>query len=248
MWAATTTTVFFVTWEQWFVGSFDLPPINGANEGNVVVASVFLWTALMGQDWWGEPVIDGWSRAEAIVVAYASSAVLTMLGNVVNLINAVHSLNAGTHRYPTASLRQAATLHVALTRPLATLMLVCGGWAWAQRSPSGVLQSHPHMFFAALGLLVTKGTVSQMVSHLCDDSFRPCCKALAVAGALAAHALLGPELLGTSVDSEAVLVYKLLAVGAVALLHQTVMLTREISGLLGINVLIVPRHVREKTE
>ncbi len=43
---------FLCTLEEYFLDSLDLPCINGVNEGVLLVAGTFVFTAIVGQDFW----------------------------------------------------------------------------------------------------------------------------------------------------------------------------------------------------
>eukprot|EP01062_Namystynia_karyoxenos_P001724 TRINITY_DN10591_c0_g1_i1.p1 TRINITY_DN10591_c0_g1~~TRINITY_DN10591_c0_g1_i1.p1 ORF type:complete len:460 (+),score=122.85 TRINITY_DN10591_c0_g1_i1:99-1382(+) len=259
MWAATASGFFFNTWEEWFVGSLDLPIINGPNEGLLTIVIAFLWTAVVGQAWWHEkaPFMD-FKRYEVILTVYVSMGVLTVLGNIYKTLSAVHEIRVfkdgvrtsgsvvpGSPGKPgTAAQRQAATKMIALTRTIPFVAIIAAGAVWIQWSPSRVFDRHPRLVLLSLGLFCSKCCSGLMVAHLCDDPYRPFCKTLAAVTALAGHHAM-QYLLGRPSCSEDILVYELFALSAFSIGHMALSVTWEISRCLNINVCTVPKAIRE---
>eukprot|EP00756_Hemistasia_phaeocysticola_P007041 Hpha_TRINITY_DN14101_c0_g2::TRINITY_DN14101_c0_g2_i1::g.10583::m.10583/K00993/EPT1; ethanolaminephosphotransferase len=242
MWMMTTSAFFFNTWEEWFVGSLDLPLINGPNEGLIVVCIMFLWTAAMGPEWWNGPAVFDLDRREFALAAYSGMSICTVLGNVVKTLNAVYVIRTGS-KDSTAVQRQAATRGIALTRTIPFVVMVCTGLLWVLYSPTNVFARHPRVMLLSLGMLCSKCCAGLMVSHLCDEPYRPFCKTIAAVAALGCYEIITYSISGT-LGNEDSLVITLAALAVFCIAHAVVGLTKEISTILGINVLIVPGHVR----
>lgn len=48
------STFFMNTWEEYHLGEFILPVINGPNEGLLILCTMYVWTAIKGSAWWTE--------------------------------------------------------------------------------------------------------------------------------------------------------------------------------------------------
>eukprot|EP01006_Ploeotia_vitrea_P038287 TRINITY_DN66224_c8_g3_i2.p1 TRINITY_DN66224_c8_g3~~TRINITY_DN66224_c8_g3_i2.p1 ORF type:complete len:462 (+),score=36.17 TRINITY_DN66224_c8_g3_i2:82-1386(+) len=50
--ASPAVVFYFNTWEEYYIGSLVLPPINGATEGLLIAVGLYFWTAYVGVGWW----------------------------------------------------------------------------------------------------------------------------------------------------------------------------------------------------
>jgi hypothetical protein len=52
LWVLIAIPFFLCTLEEYFLDTLDLPCINGVDEGSLLVAATFIFTAVVGQDFW----------------------------------------------------------------------------------------------------------------------------------------------------------------------------------------------------
>mmetsp|Transcript_17226 Transcript_17226/g.15113 ORF Transcript_17226/g.15113 Transcript_17226/m.15113 type:complete len:233 (-) Transcript_17226:578-1276(-) len=75
---------FMATWEEYFVGSLDLPWFNGANEGLVGIILLYIFTAIVGCDFWLK-TIGGIQFNHIVVFGFSFIAIPTIISNIRNV-------------------------------------------------------------------------------------------------------------------------------------------------------------------
>lgn len=92
-------TLFASIWEQYTTGTLDLWYINGPVEGLLLTVAAFLWSAMVPQSWWQQPLGTlpafgpisrfrgvSFSTADVLFSFTAGMAALTMLMNVASVV------------------------------------------------------------------------------------------------------------------------------------------------------------------
>jgi ethanolaminephosphotransferase len=78
------TGFFLATWEEYYVGSLDLPLINGANEGVVAVIVLFIVSGIFGTQIWNTQV--GPLKAnEIVLLGFVAMFAITLISNLINV-------------------------------------------------------------------------------------------------------------------------------------------------------------------
>ena len=73
----------FATIEEYYVGTLYLPPCNAVSDGSVLVIGMFLFSGIIGNDFWVKEVVDGsWMNIEGIeelTIGQIVIAVMTLM-------------------------------------------------------------------------------------------------------------------------------------------------------------------------
>ena len=57
----------FATLEEYYVGTLYLPPCNAVSDGSLLVIGMFIFSGIIGNDFWVKEVVDGsWLNIEGI--------------------------------------------------------------------------------------------------------------------------------------------------------------------------------------
>ena len=82
LWIAGAVGFYMASWEEYYTGEFDLPPINGPNEGILLLATLQLVTACTGVGIWRrDSLMTGCENNTLLVVALVVASFLTTLVN-----------------------------------------------------------------------------------------------------------------------------------------------------------------------
>jgi len=101
-------TFFLATWEEFYIESLNLPIINGANEGIVIVIALYIATAIGGTQIWNTSF--GLLKAnEVIVIAFAAMSLITITSNIITVYR------KDNKRFSSAIFNLIAMLYIALT-------------------------------------------------------------------------------------------------------------------------------------
>ena len=198
LWFPPSAVFFAATWEEYYVGSLNLPLINGPNEGVILGAMFQLWTAFVGTHWWLE-MTWGVQRNTILICVLASMSVVTLVTNTYNVSVAVAEMKKGEKKF-TESQLAAGTRKIAATRAIPFFVMVAAAWLWAVYSPSDVVSRNPRLFLWVLGLVLCKQVMTMMVAHLCDDEYHPFGRTVAGTTALCVHMLLTNHYIGITAD------------------------------------------------
>eukprot|EP01061_Rhynchopus_euleeides_P000461 TRINITY_DN10322_c0_g2_i2.p1 TRINITY_DN10322_c0_g2~~TRINITY_DN10322_c0_g2_i2.p1 ORF type:complete len:434 (+),score=157.83 TRINITY_DN10322_c0_g2_i2:135-1436(+) len=239
LWVAPTGVFFAATWEEYYVGSLNLPVINGPNEGVLLGALFHLWTAYAGTRWWTDMTSLGVQRSTILNLVLATLGLITIVTNVFNVSQAVAEMKNGEGKF-TEGQFAAASRKIAVSRGIPFVIMVVFAGLWAQYSPSDVLGRNPRAFLWVLGLAMCKQVMTMMVAHLSDDEYHPFGRTIAGATALGIHMLLTYIYVGFDAASEDLFLLELGAVVFVSYVHMVFSLACEMSRLLDIPVLTVP--------
>eukprot|EP01060_Flectonema_neradi_P030603 TRINITY_DN448_c0_g1_i2.p1 TRINITY_DN448_c0_g1~~TRINITY_DN448_c0_g1_i2.p1 ORF type:complete len:423 (+),score=64.07 TRINITY_DN448_c0_g1_i2:249-1517(+) len=247
LWTAPAAVFFAATWEEYYVGSLDLPIINGPNEGVILGIFFQLLTAFYGNELWDQTVY-GYTCRSGLMMLLGVMSIPTMALNIWNVEMAVKHMKRDENqsKYTTSQL-EAGTSPVALSRVVPMIAMLGTAGVWAYFSPTDILSRHPRIYMWTLGLLLCKLVMTMMVSHLSNDSYHPFGKTLAGFLALSLHGFLTYQYTGTSSPAwEDLVLHELAAVVVVSYLHMVFSLVWEISTLLDIPVFTVPKEKQER--
>jgi hypothetical protein len=89
LWLMTSITFFFNTWEEYETDKFDLPIINGVNEGCLIACLVMIFTAVVGGEFWLQTfdfMGQTWRYNNATVVAFFASSMLFCLWSIYQVL------------------------------------------------------------------------------------------------------------------------------------------------------------------
>ena len=95
----------FATLEEYYVGILYLPPCNAVSDGSLLVIGMFLFSGIIGNDFWVKEVVDGsWMNIEGIeelTIGQILIAVMTFLAFVMHMGNLIKILKARKTPQPT---------------------------------------------------------------------------------------------------------------------------------------------------
>ena len=225
LWTAPAAVFFAATWEEYYVGSLDLPVINGPNEGVILGIFFQLLTAYYGNEMW-DGTVYGYTGRTGLMALLGVLSISTIILNIWNVEMTVKSMKKGENqeKFSTSQL-EAGTSPVALSRIIPLLAMLSTAVVWAYFSPTDILSRHPRIFMWTLGLLLCKLVMTMMVSHLSNDSYHPFGKTLAGFLALSLHGFLTYQYTGTGSPAwEDLVLHELAAVVVVSYIHMVVSL------------------------
>ena len=201
LWTAPSLVFFAATWEEYYVGSLNLPVINGPNEGVLLGVLFHLWTAFVGTTWWTGNTGLGVARNDVLIGVLSTLSLLTTVTNLMNVSAAVRNMKKGAGTYSPAQV-EAGMYRIAASRGIPFIAMVAVAGAWAHFSPSSVMERHPRAFLWVLGLLMCKLVMTMMVAHLSDDEYHPFGKTFAMLLGLGSHILLTHIYIGPSMSEQ----------------------------------------------
>lgn len=85
--AATTLTFFAATWEEYYTGELILPAINGANEGVLITASIYMIAGIMGPSFYQQTNVFGILNSSFVIIISVFASICTIAANVYNVFN-----------------------------------------------------------------------------------------------------------------------------------------------------------------
>lgn len=214
---------YLATWEEFHLDSLVLPIINGPNEGLLAMCIAFIATGVFGVSSLQFPFAWGYKLNEFLVLLACLAAVATMLYQVSNVcVQLTGERNS-------------------IWRPLgrlSPLALVTGtAWAWATTTPE-LYQHHPLAFLSVQGILITDAVSKLMVSHVCNQRFRPNWTLLLLYGGCGFGVMAAQRFMGTapSLQAQVYLLWALLAATWGALLFFIFYAVNELADALGVRV------------
>jgi ethanolaminephosphotransferase len=171
----------FATWEEYYLGTFTLPLINGPNEGLVMAMLIYLCNAVFGGAFW---LLPSPLFGVPYNLCFVLTSVLVALSNIHHNASEVHR-----HLKETDGGEHKKTFGGALWEVAPVFALVAGTAAWVYYSPSHILEEHSHMFVWALGALHCKLVMHIMVAHIVKDDYQLMTKSVAIALGVGAYGL-----------------------------------------------------------
>ncbi|CAH0488746.1 unnamed protein product [Peronospora farinosa] len=218
----------FATWEEYYVGSLELPAFNGPTEGILLGIALKLFTSFVGIDFWNQELIEGVQNNSLVVIAMLITSCCTLLVNVRNTLQAVR-------------LNQDSVL-VAFTRLLPFIFLNTLAGLWALYSPSDIFSTHPRMFLWMLGLLNSKLVLHLMLAHLCGEEYHPFRKTLVPIFYVAGHcAFCMLEGIYDAINEE-LIVREFFFLSLAAYVHIVITVVWEVKNVLGVSVFTIPNN------
>mmetsp|Transcript_6697 Transcript_6697/g.11874 ORF Transcript_6697/g.11874 Transcript_6697/m.11874 type:complete len:376 (+) Transcript_6697:36-1163(+) len=86
LWVTGALPFYFATWEELFLGSLDLPMINGPCEGCIILGLMGLFAAAFGPEYFVETLMFKKELRNCFMLFFISAAVLTGLYNVARVL------------------------------------------------------------------------------------------------------------------------------------------------------------------
>jgi len=102
------TTFYLATWEEFYVESLNLPIINGANEGIVIMIAIYIASAIGGPGIWTHS-FGPLKANELIVISFAVMSFVTITSNMVTVYK------KDPKRFPTAIFNLISILYIDFT-------------------------------------------------------------------------------------------------------------------------------------
>ncbi|GJP49631.1 hypothetical protein CLOM_g8817 [Closterium sp. NIES-68] len=187
-WLVSSSTFYFASWETFFTHSLVLPIVNGPTEGLLTLCSFFLFTAYVGQEWWGVPLfsassaihmhahmpllerIASLSRLDLLLlVQFPLFVTPTAVSNLMTVLRAVRSAEKEKRKGGQPLRFSDTTLFAAL---LLLPYFALSGFtvSWAVLSPSAIFPRHAHFFFLALCFSFALMVGRMILAHLTRES------------------------------------------------------------------------------
>jgi ethanolaminephosphotransferase len=222
--------------EQYCTGTLDLGVINAPVDGTLVVIGSFLWTAVVGREWWSTPM-DGVAalpyfsegcgmRPHDFIYAFTVTGfVMTVVPNLMHAVTMPKVHGAVNRKAAFVPIVFAAGLYAAVL-PLMPTVVTC---------------AVPFAFEMCFGLLASFHATRLTISRLCRSPYIFASKLysanvtfLCVAAVTVLGGLTGMQefAFGLSLAAAGVAVF-----GVAAYLHMIISVFRQFSTHLGINVL-----------
>jgi len=161
-WICGSLGFFMASWEEYFTGEFDLPIINGPNEGILLLAGLQLLTAWRGASLWtSDSIIEGVPNNTILVLFFFVGAILTVLQNM-------HTVYKSKRR-----LKQKIPFCKTLKKALPFLLVEALAYFWFTESRGNAVAQHTRLFIWTLGLIFAKMVMLLIVAHMCNEEYQP---------------------------------------------------------------------------
>ncbi|KAF5225257.1 hypothetical protein ECC02_001804 [Trypanosoma cruzi] len=149
-------------------------PINAANQTShaVYIGHNTLQNTILGLYDPSHPNLF-WVRFNTVVVLFfACSTLVTVLGNIIRVYRALHRHNDMSISTSGSIVCRIHFVH-ALTRLLPLVSIMFFATLWLLTSPSNIFRRHPRIFCWTFGLLFAKSSIHLMIAHICNAKFHP---------------------------------------------------------------------------
>ncbi|KAJ8602555.1 hypothetical protein CTAYLR_008347 [Chrysophaeum taylorii] len=226
LWFALATPFFFATWEEYYAGSLVLGVVNGPSDGILVGMLCALLPAVYGADFWLQPVhVPGTitrvvARHWILLGLLVLSVIPTVLSNVHNVARKRRSLGKGMG---------------APVRALGPFVLLTASvFVWLRYSTLPLLERHPRAVIGAVGIVFGNIACKLMLAHLCGHGYKLRRFSLLPLVLAAANSCCGAALV-----NERVMLFVALGFAFVCWLHFVVVVSWELTMVLGIRVFFV---------
>ena len=191
IWLLPSIPFFFNTYEEFHIGRFVLPLVNGPNEGLAMLISCYYLTAVYGQGMWALPVVFQPVAAMVTAAAPLLWAIRTAAGvptdSVTTNLDALMLLTAVV-AIPTVAANSLAAVRAVLRgggshwdavgalahqTPLWAVAALACGWCYGPPATVALVAGHPYLFIGTLGAFFATATSQLMVAHAAGDDFAP---------------------------------------------------------------------------
>ena len=171
--------------------------------------------------------------------------ILTLIGNVINVWQAVHGPEGHGLYTDTWLVRKFPFFH-ALTRLVPFVAFCALAILWIAVSPTEIMKKHPRMVFWTIGLLFAKLVTHLMIAHLCAVEYHALRRTLVPVFFFAIHS--GVNWWNKSSDfqvNEDLLVYEFFVLALCTYLHLVTGCIREFKMVLGINCFVLKKPLKK---
>ncbi|CAE7754898.1 AAPT1, partial [Symbiodinium sp. KB8] len=167
-WSLAATGFYVSTWEEFHTGEFELPLINGPNEGIVIFVLGYLASAVLGPEWWHTPCceVGGVSLMplHGLLGFFAVALVATLTDSVTIILNRAHQPRNLTAEEVAAGMRVDVSMCAAWGRMLPVAAYWGVAFAGHYLAPH-VVNWCPFLWYTTLGVAFTFLVTKLMLSH-----------------------------------------------------------------------------------
>jgi len=213
---------YFATWEEYYVGSLDLPIINGANEGVLALMLMLVASGIFGCEMWTYN-LGGVKAGEIVFFCFIAMGIFTFASNIYN----VHK--RGTKPVLSAMYTLIIAFYAAFTMLFATYFL----------TPDN--QGRVRLFVYIVGFCHAKQVGHIQVCHVANQEYHQFRKStLFIYTTLNIFVILN-QCTEITILQENYLLYGLLAYSILSYAQFVFSVTRQFCRILGINVFTLTR-------
>ena len=214
-WSLAATGFYVSTWEEFHTGEFELPLINGPNEGIVIFVLGYLASAVLGPEWWHTPCCEVGGVTlmplHGLLGFFAVALVATLTDSVTIILNRAHQPRNLTAEEVAAGMRVDVSMCAAWGRMLPVAAYWGVAFAGHYLAPH-VVNWCPFLWYTTLGVAFTVLVTKLMLSHVAVEPFRPALVPLVALALIPAVATLRSQgLLHVWSETEDIAVYVALA-------------------------------------
>jgi ethanolaminephosphotransferase len=155
IWVVICSPFYFATWEEYHVGTLNLPVVNGVSDGCTIAGVVFIVIGITGLPAWKVPVVFGISARAWSFFVFAITAFVSCL---------INARNARLHK--TTTLYEMLVTSTAYFGLLATIIVL------KLFSPSDVLTTEYVAILAFLGFIFAKECTLIQFGHVTKQIYR----------------------------------------------------------------------------
>ena len=177
VWCIGAVPFFLATWEEFHTGTFDLPVVNGPNEGLLIMQGLYLISAAAGRDFWAQHALTLLGTELSYTDALMGFFVCAVLGTAVHSVATIAA--QGQHQ-PALAKGNAALAHLlidhspsAIMERLSPVVSLCLAAFVGFVAAPGVVAAHPFLYFSTLGAAFTVAATELMLSHVCVLQYTP---------------------------------------------------------------------------
>lgn len=241
LWSYSITLFYVATWEEFHTGHLILPIVNGPNEGLLMTMGTFLVTGLYGHEWWTQelPAVQPWVDAVCGAGLWTATPLLLVAAGC-----AAAAVVTGVYQVVNVSLHERSKGHSAaraLLRLWPIVLVLWGAWGTYVFAPE-VFRAAPRTLIVAVACVYADATSKLMISHVCEQRFRPWWPGCVMVSWLPLHTVLRAAgvlaLWEPKYDVTALTVVAVIA--AVNLVWFALYAVNELAGALGIHVFHIP--------
>lgn len=215
------TCFYLGAWEHYLQGEFDLPIVNGPNEGLIGASMISLWTFVSGVTWWYGETLWGINPVMFLWMGNYTGQVYTLWTHVSRTMSWLRSKPRGKQLC-----KDAATSLFPLVFDLSL------GLLWSCADPQ-FLRSYPHVVLLLCGCVHIESCTSLMYCHMTQTPYSVLHFSMLPLGLAVANGVLG---LGFGAS----FVHALMALSVCYISGCFVISIVQMKGALGIRALHVP--------
>lgn len=177
VWCIGAVPFFLATWEEFHTGTFDLPVVNGPNEGLLIMQGLYLMSAAAGKDFWSQHALSLFGAQLSYTDALMGFFVLAVLGTAAHSVATIAS--QGQHQ-PALVQQDPKLAHLlidhsqgAIMERLSPVLALCAACFLGFLACPHLVAAHPFLYFSTLGAAFTVTATELMLSHVCVLQYTP---------------------------------------------------------------------------